>query len=500
MKRKAIIIATLLCVVFALQGLSAQSKLTFAQGTDVFALDPGNAVGTQTASIIFHLFNALTKTTPDGKVVGDLAESFKALNDTTWEFKLKKGIKFHNGEDFDANSVKFSVERVQNPALKFRLASDFSFISEVKIIDNYTVHLITKVPYAGTLLRMFYLAMVPPKYIAEKGDAAFAKNPVGTGPYKFVEWKKDQQLVLEANKNYFEKPSEIDKIVYMVIPDDASRVAALEAGDVDLISGVPTSQIARLSKNKNLVVSTWPTTRVMYVGINLLTPSPLQDKRVRQALNYAVDVDSIVKNVLDGYGKPLATISTPEYFGYAPDVKPYKRDLEKAKKLMKEAGYEKGFTVNFDYSPGSYVNGKDVVQVLAAQLKDIGVTANLVEKESALITNELASKKTAPLVLQGIGGPYADLELISRISFGTGERYSEYADKNFDALRVKASSTIDETKAEALWKQLQEYAKEEAPAIFLYQASSVYAYRSKLINWKPRLDQMILSYGAKIGK
>jgi peptide/nickel transport system substrate-binding protein len=499
-RRVVFLLAAALFLVSALHGTGAETKLSFAQGTDANALDPANATGTVTASIIFHMYNALTRTTSDGEVVGDLATSFKALNDTTWEFKLRKGVKFHNGEDFNAASVKFTVDRILDTSKKYKMTSDFLFIKEVKIIDDYTINLITKTPYAGTPLRMFYLSMVPPKYLAEKGDAGFAASPVGTGPYKFVSWKKDSQLVLEAYKDYYAGAPAIDKVAFRVIPDDASRVAALEAGDIDLISGVPSSQVARLSQNPNLVVAPRATTRVMYIGMNTIIPGPLQDKRVRQALNYAVDVDSIVKNVLDGNGTVLATISTPQYFGYAPDVKPYKRDVAKAKQLLKEAGYEKGFAVDLSFVPGAMPGAKDAMQVVAAQMAEVGVTVNPVEIENALMIQQLASKKISPLFFQGIGGPYADLELISRISFGTNERYSAYSNITFDDLRNKASATIDPTKAKELWKQLQEMARDEAPAIFLFQQFSIYAYNKKLMDWKPRLDQMILTYGSKFGK
>lgn len=471
------------------------SRITFAEGADVSTLDPYNAVGTTTAQIIFHIFNALTRTDAEGNVEGDLAESYQALDDTTWEVVLKKGIKFQNGEDFNADAVKFSIERMLNQEKKFSITADFSFIKEVQVIDEYKVNIITHEPYPGFPLRMFYLAMVPPQYIQEKGDEYFAKNPIGTGAFKFKEWVKDDRLVLTANENYFGGAPAIDEVIFKSIPEDASRIAALEAGEIDIMSGVPTSQAARLRENKNIEVVAWPTTRGVYVGLNTLNDELLKNKKFRQALNYAVDADSIVANILDGNGKVTATNLVSQYFGFAEDVQPYPYDPEKAKQLLQEAGYNNEPLI-FAVAPGSYMNAKEVAEAIAGQLKQVGVQVNVVDKENSLFRNDIMTGKIEPLYLNGIGGPYASSELIARIGYGTGQRYSTYANSEFDALRDKASVTMDVHESLKLWKQLQEMMIEEAPNIYLYQQYKIYAFNKNVGNWSPRLDEMILLHSA----
>lgn len=470
----------------------------YAEGGSISNLEPYNYSGTVTSGILCHMFNSLTRTDADGNIVGDLAESFEPIDENTWEFKLKKNVKFHNGENFDASVVKYSIERATNKDLNWRLGSDFGFIKEVQVIDDYTVRIITKDPYYDTLLRMGALLMVPPKYVEEVGHENFGKQPVGTGPYKFVEWIKDERLVMEAFEGYFEGPSKIKKVVFKTIPEDATRIAALEAGEIDLISNVPISQIERLKNNPDIEVALKPTIRVIFVGMNTLNEGPLQDKRVRQALNYAVDVNSIIKNILNSGTNRVATIIAQEYFGYSDDIKPYEHNIEKAKQLLKEAGYENGLTLDFAVNAGRQMNNREISQVIANQLSKAGITVNIVEKENGLFTSDLKSKKIEDLYFMGIGGKYASSELISRISFSTDQRYSTYSNKEFDELRTKAGSTVKEEDAKELWKQLQELVKEEAPAIFLYQEPSIYAYNKKVKNFKPRMDQMVSEYGAYI--
>ncbi|WP_248928226.1 ABC transporter substrate-binding protein [Paenibacillus hamazuiensis] len=465
-------------------------RLTFSQNTDTQDIEPYNGTSTNSATITFQMFNALTRTDTDGKVIGDLAESFQAVDDVTWQFKLKKGVKFHNGEDFNAEAVKFSVERMINPENKFQLAPDFSILKEAVIIDENTVNIVTKNSYNGLPLRMIYLVMVPPKYIKEKGNDYFRKNPVGTGPFKFKEYVKDDHVTLTVNDQYFKGASKIKELVFKPIPEEASRIAALEAGEVDLVTGVSSSQVERLKKNQNLEVVSFPTTRAVYIGFNMLNNPVVQKRAFRQALNYAVDVDSIIKNVLDGQGKRLATVFLDHFQGYTSDVKPYPFDQAKAKELLKESGYNnEPLTLVISSALGSL---KEVAETVSSQLRQVGVNVNVVQKENALLRTELAAGKIDPLFFYTFGGPYNSADLISKVAFGTKERYSTYWNKDMDDLRSKAISVIDMKESNALWKQFQEIFKDDAPAIFLYQQYGITAYSKKLKNYKPRMDELVL--------
>lgn len=466
---------------------SGKSRITFALSTDINSTDPYN--GTDATQFFLKVFSALTKTDESGKVVGDLAESYTTIDDNTWEFKLRKGIAFHNGETFNAEAVKFSVDRMLSPDNKFSFAADFSVIKEAVVVDEHTVRIVTKEPFNGLPLRLTFLAIVPPQYIRDKGDEHFAKNPVGTGPFRFKEYVKDDHFTLTANLDYFGGAPSADEIVFRPIPEEAARVAALEAGEVDIIQGISSNQFERLQRNDKLEVVSFPTTRSVYIGLDTINNPATKRREFRQALNYAVDVDAIIEHVLKGKAKRLSTVFLPHFDGYDKDIEPYPHDLEKAKSLIRQSGY-KNEPLTLVFTPALH-NSKEVAEAVASQLREAGVNVTATQKESSLFRTEIAAGKADPLFLFGFGGAMNSPELLTRVGFGSGQRISAFANPEFDNLRLKASGTIDPGKAGELWKELQVKFRDEAPAIFLYQQYSTAAYSKRLQGFKPRMDELI---------
>lgn len=471
-------------------------EIVYANATDISSMDPRNATGTQTASILNHVFSGLVTTDEKGQVVNDLAESYKNIDDKTWEFKLKSGVTFQDGSKLTSEDVKYTLDTIRDTSKKYKLASDFSFM-QVQIIDDLNFRIITDQPFSGFLLRLNYVKIIPKAYVEKVGDEEFAAKPIGSGPYKFVSWSKDEKVVLEANDTYFGGKPTIDKITYKVIPEAASRIAALESGEADIIANVPTSQIERLSSLQNVKVLSNPTTRVMFVGMNLVKDGPLQNEKVRQALNYAVDKQALIKGVLDGNATQIATISTPEYEGYDASVEAYSYDPEKAKQLLTEAGYANGFSLQFSVTSG-YLNGQDVAQAIASQLGQVGITCTVQEEDSNQQREKISSGTVADLYLNGIGGPYSNIDLVAKLAFGTGERYSTYSNTEFDTLRKEAAATVDKEKAKVKNSELQKLIREQAPAVFLYQQHGIYAYNTRVSNWLPRVDEMIIVSNANV--
>ena len=214
---------------------------------------------------------------------------------------------------------------------------------------------------------------------------------------------------------------------------------------------------------------------------------PFNNPKVRQALNYAVDKDAIINGVLDGYATKVATISTPQYEGYDASVTPYEYNPEKAKQLLAEAGYADGFKVDFSATNAS-MNGVDVVQAIAGQLAKVGIVCNVIQDEPNQQRDKITSGQVAPLYINGVGGPYSNLDLVAKLGFSTGERYSTFSNQAFDDLRMKAITSSDKTERDRLNSDLQKMSKDLSPAIFLWQQQVLYAYNSdKVINWKPRV-------------
>lgn len=321
--------------------------VTWASTSDITGLDPRNGNSTITASILASLYSTLVKTDPQGQIVCDAAESYEQVDDTTWHFTLRQDVYFTNGTQMTADDVAYTINSLRDSEKHYALSGDFSFM-QVEVLGDFEFNIITDYAFPSLPLRLNYIKIVPSAYVEEVGDEGFAAAPIGSGPFKFVSWEKDQKVVLEKNPDYYGEVPQIDQLVFRVIPEAADRVAALQAGEVDIICNIPTTQAEYLESLDGISVVGQPSTRVVWLQFNLVGgPTPLDDVRVRQAINYAVDRDALIAGVLDGYAVKVASISTPEYEGYDPNVQGYTYDVEKAKQLMADAGYADGFDIEW---------------------------------------------------------------------------------------------------------------------------------------------------------
>lgn len=470
-------------------------EIRVALEADIAALDPRNASSTVTAGMMSHIFSKLVSSDASMKPAPDLAESWEQLDELTWQFHLRKDVTFHDGSPFTAEDVVFTLDSIASDNT-WKLYSDFSFL-KATVVDDYTVNITTEEPYPGILLRLNYVHIIPKAYTEQVGNEAFAKAPIGTGPYKFAEWSKDEHVILEAYDGYFGGKPSIDKITFNIIPEVASRIAALEAGEVMFSAGIPSVEMERLNALDTINVVAHPASRVTYLSFNHLVDSPIQNLKVRQAICHAVDFDKLINGVLDGYASPLASMACPEYDGYDAAIKGFDYNPELSKQLLAEAGYPDGFAVQASYSQSS-ADGSDVMQFIAAQLGEVGIKVELLEQDSAQQREMIGAGTVAPLYLNALGGPYANIDLLTKLAFCTGERYSTYTNPEFDALRQKASVTVDQTERDALNSQIQQFILDDAAALILYQPSTIYAYNTKLLNWEPRADEMKLFFNCDL--
>lgn len=476
-------------------GSTGPKEIRVALESDIAALDPRNANSTMTAGVMSHIFSKLVSTDAQMNAVPDLAESWEQVDELTWRFHLRKDVTFHDGSPFTSADVVYTLDSIAADNT-WRLYTDFSFM-KATAVDEYTVDISTEDPYPGLLLRLNYVHIIPQAYTESVGNEAFAKAPVGTGPYKFVEWAKDEYVVIEAYDGYFGGKPSIDKITFSIIPETASRIAALEAGEIMFAAGIPSVEKDRLAGLGTINVVDYPTSRIFFLNFNQLVEGPLQDIRVRQAICHAIDLDMLINGVLDGYAVKVASLSCPEYDGYDASIEGPKYDPELSKQLLADAGYAGGLTLDASYSQ-SNANGSDVMQFVAAQLEKVGIKVNLIEMDSAQQRDMISAGTVAPLYLNGIGGPYANIDLLAKLCYSTGERYSTYSNPEFDALRQKAATTVDQAERDALNAQLQQWIVDEAAGLSLYQPSAIYAYSSKLTGWEPRADEMKLFFNCDL--
>ncbi|RLA91959.1 MAG: ABC transporter substrate-binding protein [Deltaproteobacteria bacterium] len=429
------------------------------------------------------------------KIVPSLAKSYEVVNPTTVVLRLREDVKFHNGEPFNAQVVKFSLERVLDPKTKSPRITSLQWLKSVEIVDEYTVRLNFKYPYPIWQEELQNLAMVPPKYIKEKGDEYFAEHPVGTGPYKFVKWVRGQEIVMTANEEYFKGAPHIKKVIFKIIPDPSTRFAALLAGKIDLLRNISPEEIPILEANKNIKVYTVPILRFGWIYFyDALNPdSPFYDKRVRQALNYAVNIPEIIKEVIYGLGTPTVVLN-PLHFGYDPEVKPYPYDPAKAKELLSEAGFPNGFSFTCHYTTANAIKVDEVMQAIQSQLAKVGVKMKL-QKWSPVGYMELIDGGRARPAFYLNWGSFGvfDGDAILFPFFRSGQRYAFFHTPELDKLIDQERVEMNPEKRKQLMSKIQRILREEAPWIFNYAFHTTVAANAKL-DYKPRSDEMYYAY------
>jgi len=473
------------------KGSVKKDALVVAQTADAGTLDPQKQGKMPDMNILINMFDTLVTRDADNKLAPGLATEWKAVNDTTWQFKLRQGVKFHNGEPFNAEAVKFSIDRLNNAATKSPIV-ELKTVKEVVVVDEYTVNLVTSAPdpIIPNKMVLFGGAMVPPKYIQEKGDDFFAKNPVGTGPFKFVSWKKDHEVVMEANTEYWAGAPKVNKLTFRTIPNFADMVAAVKTGEVDIAANLTADVASQLNGSEVNVVSA-PWIRTFYFVIDTTKDSPLAKKEVRQALNYALDVNTVIDTVLGGHAKRAATLVPSQNFGYDASIKPYEYNPEKAKQLLAQAGYPDGFSTQLDASNLD----ADIVQALAAQLEKVGVKVQVNLMEAATLTANVTAKKNSPLYYLGNTGWTMDAMSNFQSYLKSDRRYNAWKNQEADKLVDIEETTIDPDKRMDALKKLQQLLIEEAPYVYLYQLDSIYGM-SKNVQWTPNVIGVLNMYNA----
>jgi len=332
----------------------AQTKddtVVYAIQSDMQNWDPPNSVLRESIIMGYNVFDHLAaRDLKTGKVGPSLATSWKNLDDTTWEVKLRPNVKFHDGSRFTARDVKASFDRVLDEKNKLTARGNHAKIKSVEVVDDLTARFKTDGPYPLFVERMTALLMQSEKAIKEKGHEWMQENPLGTGPYKLLKWSKKQEHLLVRNDDYWGPKPAFKYVRVRIIPEQATQIAELMSGGVDVIKAVPPDQMDVINKSGAARTSTSPILRTAMLQLDQAGrtgKNPFQDKRVRQAANLATDIDGIIKHVLNGLGDRTATTVNPMAFGFDPSVKPYTQDVAAAKKLLADAGYPSGFEVGF---------------------------------------------------------------------------------------------------------------------------------------------------------
>lgn len=477
-----------------------EGLVVVAQKADAYTLDPAKHSSFSTANVLMHLYDPLVTRDEKGAFAPALALSWTNPDPLTWRFKLRQGVKFHNGEEFDAQAVKFTFDRALDPATKSPYFSRISAIKQVIVVDKYTVDLKTATPFPTMLFSLyeasFAALIVPPKYTKEFDSTILATKPVGTGPYRFVEWIKDDRVVMEANPDYWGGAPKVKKIIWRPISEPRTRIAELKGGAVDIAENVPPGEMKSLEGNGTKVVNI-PSDFLFFFAFDTLKPGPLQDKRVRQAINHAINVEAIQKAILEGTGQRLAINLPKNAFGYPADIQPYPFDPAKARKLLAEAGYPNGFTIAMNSRQGYLLKDKEIMEAAAGFLSKVGIKIVPKYVEPGVWAQISEKKGREGIMYPGWSG--ADADLVWYPLLVTGQYQSYFSNKQLDELLLKARSTLDPATRKSAYESAARIIKEEAPHLPMFQAPLIYGVNASL-KWQARSDTLIDLRHAQYGK
>jgi len=486
------LLALLLAATPALAQPAPQAiKVTIALAANVNTLDPAMTatVGTD-LSVLSHIYPALLLRGPDLKLQPALATSWTAIGDTTWDFKLTPGAAFADGEPLDAGVVKWNHDRVRDPKINARIKAWFDTITSVDIISPTELHIVTAAPYPALpdQLSMFFL--LPPKWTATHNPAA---ETLSGGRYAMAENVPGDHITLHANPAYWGEKPAIDTVIFRVIPEAASRVAALQTGEVDLITGIPPGDLARINADGRATAGAVPSTRTDFIKFNTEV-KPMDSKAFRQALNYAVDKQGIADSIFAGDTKPAACqLLTEDYFGFNPALQPYPYDPARAKQLLQQAGIPQGTKLQMDVPVGVYLMGEDVAQAVAAELQDIGLDVTINEMDFGAFMNKyLKARALAQTSFLTYAWPTLDADgLLSLTTSKTPFGY--YDNPEYDALIAQGRSTVDPAARRAIYAKATRLYCDEAGVLFLFTQPATYG-TSKRVTWQARGDDWVRAW------
>jgi len=455
-----------------------------------------------TNNMLEHIYDRLLDRDPKTfKPRPMLAESWRIVNDTTWEFKLRKGVKFHNGEPFTAHAVKATIDYALDPANKshFTAAAYWGLVKEVQVVDDFAVRFLTKQPWPNLIdsASLTNSLIMPAKALRELGPAKLAEKPIGTGPFRFVEWKRDERLVLERNPDYWQGPADVSRVTFRFIPEFSARMAALLSGEIDIMKDVPPHAVEAVERSGRARLRSTVSSRINYLALVNLKPGPMQDVRVRRAMNHAVDVDELIKQVLKGRATRMCGPMAPANVDYAP-VECYKHDQARALALLKEVGQDPAkLELTLDTPSGRYPLDKDVSLAIAAQLQRLGIKVNVVVNEWGTHLDKIKNRNTGDMFFLG-WGPALHGQGTMQPLFLADQTYASYGNNAMLSEKISRASTLLDPKARAeAYAELQRLVHDEAPWVFLWQQHDLYGVAGR-VEWSPRADEKVWMYDAKV--
>ncbi len=462
--------------------------LKFGTGVDVATLDPHNYKGVNDLLIINLIYENLVTFDLNMNLIPGLAESWEAIDDTSFRFKLRKGVKFHDGTPFNAQVAKINIDRMKEAP---RSRAYFAIIDSAAVENDYSIVIKIKRPYAPFLRNLCHPAggMVSPAAIQKYGKE-LAQHPVGTGRFKFKEWLPNERLVLVKNEDYWGQPAKLEKFVMLPIPEEGARAMAFESGQIDVISDPLPHRVIKYKKMKNVKVITGPATRTVWVGFNL-GDKVLSQRKLRQAIGYAINRDEIVEHVVEGLAIN-ARAWIPEIVQKSKKNYNFPYDPQKAKKLLAEAGYPDGLELGLWTPQGRYLKDRQIAEAVQAQVAQVGIKANIRVMEWGAYLDSLF-RHEQQLYIIGWGFLAGDPDTALRDSFYSTSKFnfSNCKDADLDKLLDKAVSTLNPEARAEMYEEIQRRLIDDALVVPIYHKLNIYVTSDRVKNFYPHPMELI---------
>lgn len=459
------------------------------------SIDPVKANSQRTeGNVLTSVYSTLTRVNPDGTLVGDLATSWKQTDPNTWDFTIRTGATFTNGDPLGAEQVAAGIARYFDKTLGAKGTSSIPTFKDVKAVGQDHVVITTKSPNFEVPWHLEQFYLVDPVFAA---DHDLSSQAVGSGPYKLASYDPQGTIKLERNDAYYGDKPAFRQVSFRVIPEEASRIAAIKAGEVDIAATLDPQSLSQL-RSDAWEVGSIPGLRTHF-GLFDARSAPFNDQRVRQAVNYAIDRSAITQSIFGGLVQPGVFINegTP---GHDPGLAPYPYNPEKAKALLAEAGYANGLTIEFLNAPGSYAGDDLTVQAIAEQLSRVGITVTIKNLPyTTYLEHVLQQNGQQPSALnfRSYGGSSAATLASSRFRlYETGAPGGTFSDPVYDALLTKARSAQTPDEQNALYQQANRRLYDQAAVLYLFNEPQTYAYK-KSLDWVPRAEQWLRPYDVK---
>jgi len=480
----ALVTATLFCAT----PLLAKDALMIDNVQEPSTLDPHLQWNPDSYTVYRNIYDNLVTRDATGAIAPQVAVSWEAASETEVDFTIRDDISFHDGTPLTPEDVVFSVKRITDPEFKSPQLGQFSSIIDAAVTGPSTVRLTTNGPYPVLLAQLVKLSIVSKAYTERMGNEALNLNPMGSGPYKFVEWRKGVKVVLARNENYWRGTPPFATVEFAAVPDAATRIADLKTGKADLIVGLNPDDALQLDGSSGVEVRSAPTERVGYFMMNTQA-GPLTDQRVRQAVSQAIDRQLIIDALLGGFSQVTNQLLTPAHFGYVEGLEWHGYDPDKARALLAEAGHANGVEIEIITAPPF---DQRIIQAIQQQLSDVGITLTISMSDMSTF---LGRRRADP---DGFGdtvfGRWScacqDADGVLYAMFHSGSVWSKYANPELDKYLEAGRSTLDDAERMAAYTEAHRIIYEDVPSIPLYQAAAIYGANASL-NWSPTANESI---------